>query len=76
MSKFEDIRRCILLLFKCYIIILFFGFLLPKIIEFILRIFINSLNTYRNTKLVFNVLNSKENMLYRYIQVINTFFYL
>lgn len=76
MNNIKEIRKFIILLFKCYIIILFLGFVLPRFIEFILEIFVNSLNTYRNTKFVFNELNSNKNILYRYMQIIDTFFYL
>lgn len=66
--------KFILLLIKCYLIILTFGILLPKIIDFILLKFIINFNEYKNSAFVFNVLNKYEIILYRYIYIINKFF--
>ncbi|QGU95165.1 hypothetical protein GOM49_08715 [Clostridium bovifaecis] len=62
--------KFILLLLKCYLIILAFGIMLPKIIDFILLKFIINFNEYKNSTLVFNALSKYEILLYRYRYII------
>lgn len=66
--------QAILLFIKCYFIILGLGLILPKVIDFILKTFLNKVTIYKNSVFVFNVLSKNEIILYRYIYIVDKFF--
>lgn len=74
MISSKDKVQAILLFIKCYFIILVFGLILPKVIDFILKTFLNKFTIYKNSVFVFNVLSKNEMILYRYIYIVNKFF--
>ncbi|AYF54920.1 hypothetical protein G8S49_01210 [Clostridium botulinum C] len=74
MIKSKEVYKLIILLIKCYIIILIFGFGLPKLLGFILELFMKKCNTYNNSTLVFNLLNEKNNILCYYRYIIEMYF--
>lgn len=74
MISLKDKVQAISLFIKCYFIILVFGLILPKVIDFILKTFLNKFTIYKNSVFVFNVLSKNEMILYRYIYIVNKFF--
>ncbi|KEI07082.1 hypothetical protein ADU90_04765 [Clostridium botulinum] len=74
MIKSKEICKLIILLIKCYIIILILGFGLPKLLGVILEMFMKNCNTYNNSTLVFNLLNEKNNILCYYKYIIEMYF--
>lgn len=74
MISSKDKVQAISLFIKCYFIILVFGLILPKVIDFILKTFLNKFTIYKNSVFVFNVLSKNEMILYRYIYIVNKFF--
>ncbi|MCY6370300.1 endonuclease III [Clostridium ganghwense] len=74
MNDIQDIYNFILLLFKCILIVLIFGIILPCIIDLLIRAFINKYAYYKDGILVFSVLNKNEIVLWNFIYVVNQFF--
>lgn len=64
----------VILLLKCYLIILTLGLILPKLIDIILRIILNKYINHRNSVFVFNLINHNELLVCRYIYIFESFF--
>lgn len=69
MHNKNRLLELLLTLLKCFLILIFLGILLPEIIDYILHIFIQS-NVYENSKLVNQVVENNENILYNYMYII------
>ncbi len=71
---FYEYKECMITAIKCFIILLFFGILLPKIMDLFLYNFFMKNHVYENSTLVFNRLNLKVKLIYNYILVFSNFF--
>lgn len=58
---------------KCFLILLFFGFLLPSIIDHTLYIMLEKNRTYGNGVFVYKVLDKNRNLLYNYVFLFKNF---
>lgn len=74
MTMNKDVYKFILTILKCFLILLFFGIMLPKILDITLYNFITKINTYDNSILVFNGEHRNMIIIYNYILVFNNFF--
>lgn len=63
----------IIVLLKCFFILIFFGLLLPRVLDYILYYFISTPNVYDNSMLVNNIVNKNLDIIYKYITVFNEF---
>ncbi|NFN87310.1 endonuclease III [Clostridium sporogenes] len=68
-----EYKKTIITLIKCFLILLFFGSLLPKILDMILYNFFIKSKVYENSTLVFKNIDLKIKIIYNYILVFNNF---
>lgn len=73
MSIDREFGDFIIVLLKCFFILIFFGLLLPKVLDYILYYFISEPNTYDNSILVHNIVNKNLDIIYKYITIFNEF---
>lgn len=73
MSLDKEFAEFIIVLLKCFLILIFFGLLLPKLLDYILYFFISKPNVYDNSILVHNIVNKNLDIIYKYITVFNEF---
>ena len=73
MSIDKEFGDFIIILLKCFFILIFFGLLLPKFLDYILYYFISKPNVYDNSILVHNIVNKNLDIIYKYITVFNEF---
>ncbi|OOO63156.1 endonuclease III [Clostridium tepidum] len=66
-------KKTIITLIKCFLILLFFGSLLPRILDMILYNFFIKNKVYENSTLVFKNIDLKIKIIYNYILVFNNF---
>lgn len=76
MNDIKDINNFIILILKCILIILFLGIILPCIFDIVIKMFIIKCEPERNSIMVFNVLSKNKIILWRFIYLVNQFFYL
>lgn len=73
MSIDKEFADFIIVVLKCFFILVFFGLLLPKLLEFILYYYICKPNVYDNSILVHNIVNKNLDIIYNYITVFKEF---
>ncbi len=76
MKDIKNINNFIILILKCILIVLFLGGILPYIFDILIRMFIIKYEPARNSIMVFNVLSKNKIILWRFIYLVNQFFYL
>ena len=69
MSIDEEFADFVIVLLKCFFILIFWGLLLPKFLDY----FISKPNVYDNSILVHNIVNKNLDIIYKYITVFNEF---
>lgn len=69
----EELGNFIIVLLKCFFILIFLGLVLPKVLDYILYYFISKPNVYDNSILVNNIVNKNLDIIYKYITVFNDF---
>ena len=74
MNNSRNKASFIILLLKCYLIILTLGLILPKAIDLVLRFLMNRYTNYRNSTFVFNFISKNELLICRYIYIFDSFF--
>jgi hypothetical protein len=73
MSVDEEFVDFIIVLLKCFFILIFWGLLLPKLLEYYLYYFISKPHTYDNGILVHNIVNKNLDIISKYITVFSEF---
>lgn len=63
----------IIILLECFLILMFFGLVLPKFLDCIFYNFINKPNVYDNSILVHNLVYKNMNIINKYIDVFKRF---
>ncbi len=74
MSTSKTKMDFIILILKCYLIILTLGLILPKVIDLILCFVISNYTNYRDSTFVLSTIAKNELLIYRYIYIFNSFF--
>ena len=69
----KELGDFIIILLKCLLILIFFGLLLPRFLDYILYYYISKPNVYDNSILVHNIVNKNLDIIYKYITVFNEF---
>ena len=72
--KNKDLKRFILLTGKCFIILLVIGLLLPKVIDYLLQNLINNTRIYKNSIVVYKLVDKNYKLVYNYILTFYLFF--
>ncbi|NFD25299.1 endonuclease III [Clostridium botulinum] len=70
---FIEYKKAIVTLIKCFLILLFFGSLLPRALDSVLYNFFMKNKVYETSTLLFKKLDLNIKIIYNYIQVSNTF---
>lgn len=73
MSIDKECGDFIIVLLKCFLILIFFGLLLPKVLDYILYYVISKPNVYDNSILVTNIINKNFDVISKYIAIFNDF---
>jgi hypothetical protein len=63
----------IIISLKCFFVLVFFGLILPRFLDYFLYNFINKPNTYDNSILVYNIVHKNLDIIYNFRNVFNTF---
>ncbi|NFF01858.1 endonuclease III [Clostridium botulinum] len=70
---FIEYKKAIVTLIKCFLILLFFGALLPRALDSVLYNFFMKNKVYENSTLEFKNIDLKIKIIYNYILVFNNF---
>lgn len=65
-EKVEFIDAVILVM-KCFLILIFFGVILPKLVDYSIYLFISKSEVHNNSILVYNVLEWDKRIIYNFI---------
>lgn len=76
MNEVKNICDFVIIILKCVFIIMFFGIILPYIIDLIIKNFLIENNHCNDSILVFNMLNTNKLILYKFTCVVRNFFML
>lgn len=69
----EEFTNFFIILLKCFLILTFFGLLLPRFLDYFLYNFINKANAYDNSLFVYNIFHKNEYIIYNYINIFSEF---
>lgn len=73
MDNRYNFMEFIIILLKCFFILVFLGVFLPKIIDWLLYNFISSDDNYKDSILVYKLINSNVKILYTYVFLFKNF---
>jgi hypothetical protein len=63
----SDVFKTITLFFKCILILIFLGIILPNLFDYIIISFIIKSKFHGNSVLVYNILSDNKQIIYNYI---------
>lgn len=72
--KHKELWRFIFLTIKCFVILLVIGILLPKAIDCLLQNLIDNTKNYKNSILVYKLVDKNYKLVYNYILTFYLFF--
>lgn len=72
--KHKEICHFVILIIKCFIILLLMGILLPKAVDFLLHNLINNTEIYKNSVAVYKLVDLNYKLVYNYILKFYLFF--
>lgn len=72
--KHKDLWNFVIVTIKCFIILLVIGILMPKVVDYLLQNLISNTRIYKNSVLVYNLVDNNYKLVYNYILVFYLFF--
>ena len=72
--KNKDIRQFALLILKCFIILIVIGILMPKMVDYLLQNLITNTKIYKNSVVVYKLVDNNYKLVYNYILTFYLFF--
>ncbi|MGH4050470.1 MAG: endonuclease III [Clostridium sp.] len=72
--NYKDIRKFVLLTIKCFVILIVMGILLPKAVDWLLQNLITNTRIYKNSVVVYNLVDNNYKLVYNYILTFYLFF--
>jgi hypothetical protein len=72
--KHKDIRQFALLTMKCFIILIIIGILMPKLVDYLLQNLIINTKIYKNSVVVYKLVDYNYKLVYNYILTFYLFF--
>jgi len=72
--KHKDLCHFVLLTIKCFIILLVIGIFLPKAVDYLLQNLIDNTRIYRNSVVVYKLVDKNYKLVYNYILTFYLFF--
>ncbi|MBC2580343.1 endonuclease III [Clostridium sp. DJ247] len=73
MTMNSEVTEFIIVVLKCFAVMMFWGMILPKLLDYFIYNFINKPNIYDNSILVYNIFHKNLNFLNYYIDVFDEF---
>lgn len=73
MIKNEEFSVFIIIMLKCFFILVFFGLFLPRFLDYLLYNFISKPNVYDNSIFVHSLVRRNLDIIYNYIYVFENF---
>lgn len=73
MIKNQEFGEFAIIVLKCFFILVFFGFFLPKFLDYLLYNFISKPNAYDNSIFVNSLVRRNLDIIYNYIYVFERF---
>lgn len=72
--KNKDLWRFVMLTIKCFIILLVIGIFLPKTVDYLLQNLINNTKIYKNSIVVYKLVDNNYKLVYNYVRIFYLFF--
>ena len=72
--KNKDLIHFVVLIFKCFIILIVIGIFLPKIVDYSLDRLINDSKIYKNSVVVYKLVDNNYKLVYNYVLTFYLFF--
>lgn len=72
--KHKDILHFVMLTIKCFIILLVIGIYLPKAVDYLLQNLIDNTKIYKNSVVVYTLVDNNYKLIYNYILTFYLFF--
>ena len=72
--NYKDIRQFALITIKCFVILLVIGIFLPKAVDWLLQNLITNTKIYKNSVVVYNLVDNNYKLVYNYILTFYLFF--
>ncbi|MBW9144168.1 MULTISPECIES: endonuclease III [unclassified Clostridium] len=72
--KHKDVLHFIMLTIKCFVILLVIGIYLPKAVDYLLQNLINNTKIYKNSVVVYKLVDNNYKLIYNYILTFYLFF--
>lgn len=72
--KYEDLFHFLLLTIKCFIILIVLGVFLPKFVDYSLERLINDTRIYKNSVVVYKLVDNNYKLVYNYVLTFYLFF--
>lgn len=69
----RKVTSFIIIILKCFFILIFFGIILPRALDYTLYYFIIKPKIYQNSIFVYSIFNKNFNILYNYTIIFNQF---
>ena len=72
--KYEDLWDFVILTIKCFVILIVIGIFLPKAVDYLLQNLIDNTKIYRNSVVVYKLVDKNYKLVYNYILTFYLFF--
>ena len=72
--KNKDVLHFVMLTIKCFTILLIIGIFMPRVVDYLLENLINNTKIYKNSVVVYNLVDNNYNLVYNYILTFYLFF--
>jgi len=72
--KNKDLWHFVVMTLKCFIILIVIGIFLPKTIDYLLQNLINNTKIYKNSVIVYKLVDNNYKLVYNYILTFYLFF--
>ena len=72
--KQKDLFHFAVLTIKCFIILIVIGIFLPKLVDYLLQSLINNTKIYKNSIVVYKLVDNNYKLVYNYILTFYLFF--
>jgi hypothetical protein len=72
--KHKEIKGFVMLVIKCFVILLVLGIFLPKAVDYLLQALINNTRIYKNSVFVYKLVDKNYELVYNYILTFYLFF--
>ena len=72
--KYKDMQHFVVLTIKCFVILIVIGIFLPKAVDYLLQNLISNTKIYKNSVVVYKLVDNNYKLVYNYILTFYLFF--